>query len=218
MSKTLVFCDFDGTVSVQDIGHEVIKHFMNGNWQEIDEEYASGKIGSKFAYERIASLLKVTAREMAEYALSLETMDPYFHEFYEFCKERQIDLKILSDGLDFYIDLILKRHGLDEIEFFSNLIRFHDDSSVFIDFPRFNKQCAKCGTCKKAVLEQCRTHYNNIIYVGDGYSDVCPSQFADLVFGKKFLYEKCRHQKRACIHYRNFGDIKETLQNGRHLV
>jgi 2,3-diketo-5-methylthio-1-phosphopentane phosphatase len=215
MNKTLIFCDFDGTISVQDIGHEVIKRFMDGNWKEIDEEYASGKIGSMLAYQKIASLIKVTPTEMADYALNLRAMDPSFSEFYRFCRERDIDLKILSDGLDFYIDLILKRHGLDEIEFFSNVIHFHDDSSVSIEFPLRNEQCAKCGTCKSFLLQQYRTDYKKIIYIGDGYSDVCPAQYADLVFGKRVLYEQCRHKDIACIHYRDFRDIKETFQNGR---
>jgi len=86
--KTLVLSDFDGTISTQDIGHEVIKRFMKGDWRELDDSYASGKIGSMAAYRRIASLMKAESREMAEYTLGLNTMDPTFADFYRFCKRR----------------------------------------------------------------------------------------------------------------------------------
>jgi 2-hydroxy-3-keto-5-methylthiopentenyl-1-phosphate phosphatase len=215
MGETLILCDFDGTVSSHDIGHELIKRFMKGDWKEIDESYTAGKIGSMAAYKRIEFLLKVSAEEMAAYALSLNTMDPTFAEFYRFCRDRGFDFKIVSDGLDFYIGLILKRHGLGEIEYFSNAIRFHGDRSVSIEFPRFNEECARCGTCKSALLLQYRENYSRIIYIGDGYSDVCPAQHADIVFGKRILYEKCRQKSKACIYYRDFRDIMNSLQDGR---
>lgn len=213
-TRTLMLCDFDGTVSTQDVGHEVIKRFMAGDWLEIDEAYADGRIGSMMAYQRIASLMKVTQDEMADYTLSLDVMDPYFSDFYRFCREEGYDVKIVSDGLDFYIDVILRRYGLGDIEFYSNVIRFHDDRSVSIEFPRCNEQCAKCGTCKRMILQQYRQTYDRIVYIGNGYSDVCPSKHADVVFGKDVLYEKCRHGARACIPYRNFKDVKEVLKQG----
>ncbi len=214
--RTLMLCDFDGTVSTQDVGHEVIKRFMAGDWVEIDEAYADGRIGSMTAYQRIASLMKVTKDEMAEYTLGLDVMDPYFIDFYRFCRGEGYDVKIVSDGLDFYIDFILRRYGLEDIEFYSNVIRFHDDRSVTIEFPRHNAECSKCGTCKSFILQQYRQTYDKIIYIGNGYSDVCPSKHADIVFGKDVLYEKCMHGEQTCIHYRNFKDVKEVLKQGHY--
>lgn len=209
--KTLVLSDFDGTISTQDIGHEVIKRFMKGDWRELDDSYASGKIGSMAAYRRIASLMKAESREMAEYTLGLNTMDPTFADFYRFCKRRGFDFKVVSDGLDFYIRLILERHGLGDIEFFSNVLRFNGGSSVSIEFPCSNGECGRCGTCKSMILRNERAEYERIVYIGDGYSDVCPTQYADIVFGKGVLYEKCRQNNRACFHYRNFQDIADIL-------
>jgi 2-hydroxy-3-keto-5-methylthiopentenyl-1-phosphate phosphatase len=215
-ARTLMLCDFDGTVSARDVGHEVIKRFMAGDWVEIDEAYAAGTIGSRAAYQRIAALLKVSREEMAEYTESISGLDPHFSEFYRFCRSRGFEVKIVSDGLDFYIDFILKRYGFEDIEFYSNTIRFHENQSVTIEFPRFNEKCARCGTCKRMLLEQYRAHFDTIIYIGDGYSDVCPSQHADLVFGKDILFEKCLQREKACIYYRDFRDVREFIEkNGR---
>lgn len=45
------------------------------------------------------------------------------------------------------------------------------------------------------------------VYIGDGYSDVCPATKADVVFAKDTLYEICREKGIQAIAYRNFKDI-----------
>jgi len=211
--RMLFLCDFDGTVSSRDVGHEVIKRFMDEDWVEIDDAYTAGRIGSMAAYRRIASLLRVSREEMEEYTSNISGVDPHFPDFYRFCRERGFDLKIVSDGLDFYIDFILRKHGFGDIQYHSNTIRFHDDRSVTIEFPCSNNACAKCGTCKSAILKQLRQRYERILYIGDGYSDICPSQHADIVFGKDILYENCVMRGRPCVHFTNFGEITEILEN-----
>jgi 2-hydroxy-3-keto-5-methylthiopentenyl-1-phosphate phosphatase len=155
---------------------------------------------------------------MAAYTSAISGMDPHFKEFYLFCRERGFEIKIVSDGLDFYIDFILRRYGFEDIEFHSNIIRFHENRSVTIEFPRFNEKCAKCGTCKSMLLQQYRCRYDTIIYIGDGYSDVCPSQYADLVFGKDILYEKCLRKGKDCIYYRDFKEVREILEKDTCLM
>jgi 2,3-diketo-5-methylthio-1-phosphopentane phosphatase len=117
----------------------------------------------------------------------------------------------VSDGLDFYIDAILKKNNLQDIEFFSNVTVFQDGNKLSIEFPRMNDLCEKCGTCKKDVLREQRSNYDRVIYVGNGYSDVCPAKDADLVFAKEVLYETCRQDGTACVHYENFQDILAYL-------
>ena len=205
--KTLIISDFDGTISTTDVGYEVLDRFTGEGWKEINRAYCAGEIGSRDAYAKVASILEGTREEMVEYVLNHASMDPYFEKFYLFCKEKEIDLKIVSDGLDFYIDVILKKYGLDDIEFFSNVVGFKNGTAFSIDFPNYNVKCERCGTCKSTLLKQYRSIYDRIVYVGDGYSDVCPAKDADVVFAKGILYEKCLENGRSCIRYENFRDI-----------
>jgi len=209
--RMLVLCDFDGTISIVDMGNELLNRFTDKGWEEIDRAYCAGEIGSRAAYTQVASLFTGSKAQMLEFVISRERMDPHFPEFYRFCQSKGVDLKIVSDGLDFYIDAILKKNNLQDIEFFSNVTVFQDGNKLSIEFPRMNDECEKCGTCKKGVLRDYRSNYDRVIYVGNGYSDVCPAKDADLVFAKEVLYEKCMQGGTACVHYENFQDILAYL-------
>lgn len=209
--RMLVLCDFDGTVSTVDMGNELLNRFTDKGWEEIDRAYCTGEIGSRAAYTQVASLFTGSRAQMLEFVSSRERIDPHFLEFYRFCQSNGVDLKIVSDGLDFYIDAILKKNNLQDIEFFSNVTVFQDGNKLSIEFPRMNDLCEKCGTCKKGVLREHRSEYDRVIYVGNGYSDVCPAKDADLVFAKDVLYETCRRDGTACVHYENFQDILAYL-------
>lgn len=210
--RMLVLCDFDGTICTMDMGNEILNRFTDEGWEAIDQAYCAGEIGSRDAYSQVASLFRGTRSQMLEYVSTSERMDPYFPEFYKFCRKKGVDIKIVSDGLDFYIEAILRKYNLQDIEFFSNVVVFRDGNTLSIEFPRMNNQCEKCGTCKNSVLKQYRSDYDHVIYVGNGYSDVCPAKDADLVFAKDVLYEKCKQNGTSCVYYENFYDIRTFLE------
>jgi len=210
----LVICDFDGTVSSRDVGHEVLKHFSGDKWADIDRAYVTGKLGSMDAYSIVASIIRIRREELCSYLDHLSGLDPFFGKFYEYCTSRGMGFKIVSDGLDFYIREILSRNGLGEIEFFANSLGFGEDGSISINFPYSNDECRRCGTCKSSILAGMRENYDTIIYVGDGPSDVCPAKSADLVFGKETLYRQCLANGTSCIHYTSFEKVHDILKNG----
>jgi 2-hydroxy-3-keto-5-methylthiopentenyl-1-phosphate phosphatase len=210
--RTLVLCDFDGTICTVDMGNEILNRFTDEGWNEIDCAYCAGEIGSRDAYSRVVSLFKGTKAQMLEFVNASEKLDPHFPEFYTYCREKGLDIKIVSDGLDFYIDAILRKYNLQGIEYFSNVFVFLNGNALSIQFPHMNIQCEKCGTCKSGVLKEYRESYDRVIYVGNGYSDVCPAKDSDLVFAKDVLFEKCKQNGTACVCYENFRDIRDFLE------
>jgi len=204
-----VLCDFDGTISTSDIGYNVIRRFAGDGWEEINRAYCSGEIGSQNAYRKIAALFRVTKEELLEYVLAYDYLDSHFIAFHRYCKEMGFDVKIVSDGLDFYIEALLNKYDLGEIDFYSNEVVFHDDGSLSVTFPWHNEECNRCGNCKTSILKRLSSDYERVVYIGDGYSDVCPAKYADVVFAKSILFEKCLENDMGCNHYRNFDDVKK---------
>jgi len=209
--RHLILCDFDGTISVRDMGYELLCAFTRGNWEKIDRLYRDGKVGSKEAYERIARICRVTPEEMESSIMERSGIDPYFGRFHEYCLRKGIDLKIVSDGFDIYIKRLLEHHGLPLMPIFSNRISFKRGGRIRFEYPRHNSDCGLCGTCKREILLEERPFYDLITYIGNGYSDRCAAQEADRIYAKEVLFEIFVREGTECIYFDHFGEIMNDL-------
>jgi 2-hydroxy-3-keto-5-methylthiopentenyl-1-phosphate phosphatase len=86
--KQLILCDFDGTISVQDIGYVLVTQFASSEWESIDGDFRERKIGSKEAYSRIAKILSGDEPTILRFIQEHSHIDPSFPTFYEYCHEK----------------------------------------------------------------------------------------------------------------------------------
>jgi 2,3-diketo-5-methylthio-1-phosphopentane phosphatase/HAD superfamily hydrolase (TIGR01509 family) len=214
--KTLILCDFDGTISRWDMSYLLLSRFAPKDFEAIDRDFREGRIGSKDAYSKIVRILQGDRREILNFIRNHSEIDPYFDLFYQYCREMNIDVKIVSDGLDFYIKKVLEIHQLSEIPFYANNTRFHAKNGGRVSFPYFNEECGLCGTCKKKIVQSHRKNYDLILFIGNGVSDMCGAREADFVFAKDALYDYCVDQEITCHFFENFneilGDLKKRIQ------
>jgi HAD superfamily hydrolase (TIGR01509 family) len=139
-------------------------------------------------------------------------IDPHFQAFCQSCRQAGLDVKIISDGLDFYIRKILDIHQLSDVPFFANQARFLKGDRMALAFPNCNDACGRCGTCKKNLVQLYRQSYDSILVVGNGLSDRCAAREADFVFAKDSLYAYCIDQDIPCHFFGDFGEIQADLQ------
>ena len=210
--KKLILCDFDGTISVQDMGYVLVNQFTSGNWEAIDRDFREGKIGSKEGYSRISKILNGDESTLLRFVQEHSDIDPSFSIFYQYCRKKGIDIKIVSDGLDFYIKKILEIHHLSEIPFYANATHFREGEGMDISFSHSNEECGLCGTCKKKLIQIHRKEYDSIFFVGNGFSDRCAAQEADFVFAKGSLYAYCIEQNITCHFFKDFQEILDDLR------
>ena len=50
-----------------------------------------------------------------------------------------------------------------------------------------------------------------IVYIGEGYSDRCPAQYADIVFAKDKLQTYCQQENISYYLYASFFDVTTRL-------
>lgn len=213
MSKIAILCDFDGTVAREDVGNLLFRTFStNGDAMRVVDRWKRGEISSRECLEKEVALA-VLAPDTLQSFVRERKIDPYFKDFHDFTRKRGIEVVILSDGLDYYIERMLVRNGLGEIEFFSNRLCATNDGYA-VKFPHYDKlECTDCGCCKTHHLLRYRERGYYIIYVGDGLSDRCPCESADLVFAKGDLLRHCQEKAIGYIEFRNFRDVeREVLQ------
>ena len=214
--ERLILCDFDGTISIRDTGYLLVNQFTSGGWEGIDQDFRNGKIGSKEAYSRIARILKGDESTLLRFIEEHSSIDPSFPTFYQYCREKGIDIKIVSDGLDFYIKKILEMHHLEEIPFYANCTQFRQDEGTDVSFPHSSEECGLCGTCKKKLVQIHRNEYDSIFFIGNGLSDRCAAQEADFVFAKDSLSPYCIKKDITCNFFKNFQEILNDLRKRIH--
>ncbi|MCI0452822.1 MAG: MtnX-like HAD-IB family phosphatase [Candidatus Latescibacteria bacterium] len=211
MKKIAVLCDFDGTVAQDDVGDLLFRTFARHDGaKDAVEQWMRGEISSRECLEREAAAARCCPHELQDF-LSARRLDPYFRDFHDFARQRGIEVVVLSDGLDYYIEQILIRHGLGGIEFFANQLRI-DGDTLRVEFPWYDMlSCTECGCCKTHHLMRYRQEGYFIVYVGNGLSDRCPCESADLVLAKGELLEHCRAQNIGAVEFRNFRDVEREV-------
>ena len=210
-SKPAVLCDFDGTISKGDIGNSLFRKFAGGtDWEELIASWVRGEIGSRECLTRECMLARVTREEVVALAESFE-IDEHFREFADWCVAGDIPLAVVSDGLDFYIEVVLRKHGLSHLPTFANHLKFNE-KGIEPEFPYFGKGCQQCGNCKGYHVRVHRERHGRVVFVGDGYSDRCALNESDLVLAKGDLARVCRETGRPYAPFRNFRDVRLRVE------
>jgi 2-hydroxy-3-keto-5-methylthiopentenyl-1-phosphate phosphatase len=206
-----VFCDFDGTVSMQDVGEQFFRTFAGEKADQSIQRLLKGEITMQEWLTVLCEVIpSISQKEFLDFIDQFE-IDPHFTEFVRFCKEQEIPLTILSDGLDAYVERVLSNAGLSHVPFFANHAEFVGQR-LAVSFPYTDAECNCCGNCKRNHMLNASADDDIIVYVGDGYSDRCPVRYADIVFAKRQLIKHCQEQNITYFEFNHFGDVLTTMK------
>ncbi|MBR7714141.1 MtnX-like HAD-IB family phosphatase [Acinetobacter nosocomialis] len=204
-----ILCDFDGTISLKDTTDYLLETYAKAGWEEIEEEWEQGKIGSKVCMQKQIELLNVSIDELQQCLDQIE-IDLGFIELVKITAQYKIPLTIVSDGLDFVIRHILKKYNLEHLPVIANHLVQTGERSWRLEFPNQEASCiSQSGTCKCKIANQ--KPQNQIILIGDGRSDYCLAGNADYVFAKKSLIDHCRENHIFHTKFENFVEIYQPL-------
>jgi 2-hydroxy-3-keto-5-methylthiopentenyl-1-phosphate phosphatase len=212
-----IFLDFDGTITLKDVSDYLFSQLSERRSEFFVKEYLAGKIGARECFLGECQVSGAVTMESVENIVDRPEIDPTFKDFVEFCQSRGIPFYVLSDGFDYYIQRILERNHLSQVRFISNRLVFQpvDGRGVFNLLPVFpykDSECDCCANCKRNHLLTLSSEDDIIVYVGDGYSDRCPSRYADIVFAKGSLIRHCLEENVSFFEYRSFRDVIDRLE------
>lgn len=208
-----VFVDFDGTISLTDIGEELFTRF--GNKEEayaIIKRWIDGEIGSVQSWRELCDSLGEFDLEGFYQFVDSREIDPGFHQFYEYCIENNIDVFVVSDGLDFYINRFLKRENLEGLKVFSNKAVFTGGNRIIPDFPYRDEECGDCANCKRNHVILNSHDDDFTVYIGDGNSDTCPAAYCDFIFAKNSLLKYCEKNRISYFPYKDFFEVTDRIK------
>lgn len=200
-----VFIDFDNTISRGDVLDRIIERFaVDGKWRELEDEWAAGRSSARACLDGQLRTLRGHWSEFERFLEGVE-LDPGFAQLRDVLRAEKVDLVILSDNFDRFIEAVLRRCGYRDVPFFANHVEFVGER-LLPSFPFYNPDCPGCAHCKKTHFVP-RPDARRIVYIGDGRSDICPAMQADIVFAKSSLLS---YLKEAQHPYRGFADLAEV--------
>jgi 2,3-diketo-5-methylthio-1-phosphopentane phosphatase len=156
-------------------------------------------------------MLRADAPQIRSFILSLG-VDPGFSRFVDLARKQARDIIVVSDGYDLYIDPLLEKAGVPGVRYFSNHMEWVDGRPQAI-FPHFRPDCERrMANCKCQYLRLGEPNLRRI-YIGDGVSDICAAEKADVVYAKADLR---RHFERTARPFRPFTTFDDIISAEFH--
>ena len=205
----VIFCDFDGTITNRDTIDHLLEKYALPEWEIIEEEWKNGKIGSRECLEKQIDCIPNFNQEEFSKFLEEVTIDEHFPLFYKKVLEEKITFYVVSDGFDLIIESVFKKYNLPMPTIFSNRMTIKNDK-LTTSFPNAKPDfcLVKAGMCKCSVIETCK---KEILYIGDGRSDLCASRLANVLYAKGKLQTMCTELGRFFIPFSDFSEINKHL-------
>jgi len=203
--KTLVQCDFDGTVTEEDTSFFLLDAFAQGDWRRLLREYKEHKISVGEFNTKAFAMVKADKPTLLEALKGKVKVRAGFHELVNYCRRRGFRLAIVSNGLDFYIEATLKDLGLENIEVHAAQASFHPEGMKVHYMGPYGKRLE--DGFKEAYTKSFLKLGCTVIYMGNGDSDVAPAKYAHHVFATGELLAYCRENNLNYKPFDNFVDV-----------
>jgi 2-hydroxy-3-keto-5-methylthiopentenyl-1-phosphate phosphatase len=186
-----ILVDYDGTISLADVGDTVMAEHVPGEWEAMAARYDAGRMGSRRLMEAEMALVDAPDDGAAMRATAAaQAHDPGFVPFARRALEAGIPVEVVSDGFGFYIETALGSLAAPPLTVVTNRTVFRDGRAV-IDFPNGHPTCFVCGTCKRARVLGHQAAGRAVVFIGDGESDRYAAGYSDVVFAKRALVPIC---------------------------
>jgi 2-hydroxy-3-keto-5-methylthiopentenyl-1-phosphate phosphatase len=207
--KTLVQCDFDGTVTEEDTSFFLLDAFAQGDWRRLLREYKEHKISVGEFNTKAFAMVKADKPTLLGTLKGKIKVRDGFHELVNYCRRRGFRLVIVSNGLDFYIEATLKDLGLENIEVHAAQASFHPEG-MEVQYMGPDGKRLEDGF-KEAYTKSFLKLGCTVIYIGNGDSDVAPAKCAHHVFATGELLAYCRENNLNYKPFENFIDVVSDI-------
>jgi len=206
----IIQCDFDGTITRNNLGILLRENFARGDWQKIDSDYLRGHLTVEQSNKLQFALIKEPKERLQEFVRRHIEVRPGFVDFVSYCRESAIPFVIVSSGLDFYIKPVLAQIGMPDLELYCGQTSFNGDG-INVSYCDPEGNIINEGF-KKEYLTWLKKRGKNIIYIGDGLSDLDAARQADHVFATGHLLGLLSSESIVCSGFSDFCDLLHRVR------
>jgi len=208
--KTVVQCDFDGTITQEDVSFLLLDTFANGDWRQLLTEYREGKISVDHFNMKAFAMVKADRQTLLEFMRGKVKIRAGFHELLACCQRKGVHFVIVSNGLDFYIETILGDIGINNIETFAAQTRF-GAKGIEVQYVGPEGSQLQDGF-KEAYIRLFLKRGYRVVYVGNGASDIPSARLAHWIFATGELLTYCKETNLNCTPFVDLNDVVRGLE------
>ena len=206
MKKTIIQCDFDGTITDEDASFYLLDAYAEGDWRSILQQYKEGRITVGEFNTRAFAMIKQDESTLLTKLAENVRIRPGFRELLDYSAYRGFRFVIVSNGLQFYIEAILRALGVTGIEVHAATNQFKPDG-VHVQYVAPDGAVLQDGF-KEAYINLYLSEGYRVVYVGNGTSDSYASRHAHLVFATGDLLSYYQRHELPCV---PFDDLTQVV-------
>lgn len=204
-----VFCDFDGTFSVQDVGSTLAQREMAAKRKRLWDRFEQGEFTPWTYAAALFDGFDFSEKKLDAFLETID-LDPGAEAMLAWCEAHAVPFKILSDGFDWNLDRLQAMNNV-QFEYRANHLEFEGSLWRVASGGR-NESCG-CGTgsCKRTLIGEYRDANPDAfcVHIGNGrVSDLCGALAADLAFAKDTLAPALEEKNHP---YRAFDTLHDVL-------
>jgi 2-hydroxy-3-keto-5-methylthiopentenyl-1-phosphate phosphatase len=204
-----VQCDFDDTIVTGNVAKSLLNAFASAKWRDIENLYSIGEITVEESNRREFALLNVTRQTIEDHVFETVELRPGFPEFLEHCTNIGINFSVVSNGVDLYIEPALR-------SLFSSTAQLHSAHGKIIEngisisyLDPYGIDCQ--DAFKLSWLRYYKSQGQEVIYIGDGESDISAALEADYVIATSSLEDYFRSEGLNYFEFKDFYDVRQAI-------
>ncbi|CAA9307907.1 2-hydroxy-3-keto-5-methylthiopentenyl-1-phosphatephosphatase [uncultured Microcoleus sp.] len=203
--KRVVFCDFDGTITVEETFVAMLKHFAPELSSQLMPEIYARRLSLRSGVRQLLeSIPSECYGEIVEFSRG-KLMRPGLVELLDFLDERKVDFAIVSGGLRIMVETVMG----DLVNRASVIYAVDVDASgprlqVNSEFEGDTELVSKVRVMGQHPAEE-------QVAIGDSLTDFNMALQASSVFARDRLAEYLDEQQKPYTKWDNFFDVLESL-------
>lgn len=181
--------DFDGTITLRDVGDHLLLHYGFADKKTIEESY-SLKVKVEDFMKKAFAGAALSEAVIADFVRKKVRTRPGFREFILFCEAGGVPFEIASGGVDLYADPFFRKHGVEVKSFFgkAKVVK----GGIRITYPFLRR--TNLSAFKASRVARFQRAGRKVVFFGDGPNDLKAACLADKVYAAGRLLKLCRER------------------------
>ncbi|MGF1677220.1 MAG: HAD-IB family phosphatase [Rivularia sp. (in: cyanobacteria)] len=207
MSKRIIFCDFDGTITAEETFVAVLKKFSPEVSQQLIPQMYAQKLTLRQGVKQILeSIPCFVYPEILEFSRNKQ-IRPGFGEFLDFLQEYNVPLVIISGGLRSIIEVVLG-------DLLEQVWAIHAvDLDISGEYLQVNSEFEQGDELVAKVKVMEKYPRDEKIAIGDSLTDLNMSLEVPIVFARDRLVKYLEEYSKPYIPWNDFIEIRDYLKD-----